>query len=242
MTLLTLIGTTLGRLDEDTAAPVYYTAADAIQALNWAQRLFVLLTLCLEDTATLTLTATTAWYRVRTQVSDWLLPLRLEYANSHIRPARLSELDALDATWQARPGSPSRYACLGLDLLALTPQTAENSTLSAIYAKGPARMTDDSDVPEIPAEYHDLLAGAAIGLLRLREGGQEMQKAMQGLAPFFEGGRQLARYVRQRSLDLRYDRIPPEVERYDLSRLLAISRKEHPWLTTSQSPPAPAQP
>jgi hypothetical protein len=129
-----------------------------------------------------------------------------------------------------------------LDLLAISGQPADTASLSAVYAKGPAKMTDDADVPEIPPEYHELLAGAAIGLLRLREGGQEMQKAMQGLTPFFDGARQLARYVRQRSMDLRYDRIPPELERYDLSRLLAISRKEHPWLTTSQSPPAPAQP
>jgi hypothetical protein len=242
MTLLTLISTTLTRLDEDPAAPVYYTAADAIQALNWAQRLFVLLTLCLEDTATVTLAAATAWYRVRTQVTDWLLPLRLEYGGAQVRPARLSELDALDATWQTRPGSPSRYACLGLDLLAVTPQPGATASLTAIYAKGPARMSLDADVPEIPVAYQELLPGAAIGLLRLREGGQEMQKAQAGLAAFFDGARRLARYVRQRSLDLRYDRLPIELERIDLSRLLAISRKEQPWLTTSQSPPAPAQP
>jgi hypothetical protein len=239
MTFGTIRTTVLERLDEDTANPSYYTTADSGQAVNWAQRLFVLLTLCLEDSDTLTLTPTTAWYSIRAQVSDWLLPLRLEYGGAKLRPARLADLDALSAAWQATPGDPERYACLGLDLTALYKQPGEAGTLDLTYAKAPARMVAAADVPEIPAQYHDTLAGAAIALLRMREGGQEMAKAQTLLRPFWAGAQELARYVRQRSLDLRYDRLPPELERFDASRLLAISKRRTEWQITSQSRPDP---
>jgi hypothetical protein len=230
---------TLEGLGEDPAGPVYYTAGDATQAINWAQRLFTLLTLCLETTGTLTLAGATVWYTVRTQVPDWLLPLRLEYAGAKLRPARLSELDALATAWQATAGAPERYACLGLDLLAIYKQLAGAGSLDLIYAKVPVRMTGSADVPEIPAAYHGVLPGAAIALARLREGGQEMAKAQPLLRPFWAAAQEVSRYTRQRSLDLRYDRIPPELERFDMSRLLAIEKKEHQWLTTSPTRPDP---
>jgi hypothetical protein len=226
---------TLQGLGENPTEPVYYSVGDAGQVVNWAQRLFVLLTLCLETSDTLTLAAVTTWYSVRTQVSDWLLPLRLEYAGAKLRPARLSELDALDTAWQASPGDPTRYASLGLDLVALYKQPGAPASLDVMYAKVPARMTGPLDVPEIPEAYHGVLPGAAIALARLREGGQEMTKAQPLLRPFWAAAQEVARYTRQRSLDLRYDRIPPELDRFDLSRLLAIEKKRNPWLQTSDT-------
>ena len=225
----------LTRVGEDPAAPVHYTGPMATAALNRSLRLFVLRSLCVERSTTLTLTAATAWHHVRVQIADFLLPLRFEYGGAHVRPARLGDLEALSATWQATAGDPERYLVAGLDLIAIYKQLAAGGSLTTIYAAAPAKLSADSDVPEIPAEYHDDLVGAAIALLRLAEGGQELDKSLPGLARMLAGAAKVAAYVRQRSLDLRYDTLPAELDRYDLSRMLAISERRAPWLTTSAS-------
>jgi len=241
VTYAALRANVLERLGEDAAVSGYYDGVDAGDGLNRAQRLFVLLTLCLEATGSITISPATAWYQVRTQIPGWMLPLTLEFDGAKLRPVRLAELDALAVGWQATPGDPERYALLGLALLAIYKQAPEAGTLGTTYAKPPAWMIDDADVPEIPAAYHELLPDAAIALLRLREGGQELEKVKPLLGRFMTGATQLARYVRERSLDLRYDRQPAELERFDLSRLLAISKRRDPWLITSDTRPEPAQ-
>jgi len=240
VTLAELRTVTLQRLGQDPTVSGYFTGAMATAALNRSLRLFVLRSLCVERTDTYTLTAATTWSHVLTQLADFLLPLRLEYSGARLRPARLSELDALDAGWQASAGNPERYSLAGLDLLAVYKQLAAGGTLTVIYAAAPTRMTGDAHVPEIPAEYHDDLVAGAIPLMRLAEGGQEMEKALPGLKRLLDGAAKLAGYVRQRSLDLRYDRLPAELERYDLSRMLAIEKRRTTWLITSDTPPAPA--
>jgi hypothetical protein len=239
LTLAQLRTRTLTRVGEDATAPAYFTGSQAMSAINRAQRLFVLLSLCVERTVSYTLTAATCWSHVRTTVTDFLAPLRLEYSSARLRPARLSELDALAATWQATAGDPERYALIGLDLLAVYKQLAAGGTLSLVYAAAPATLLADADVPEIPAEYHEDLVEGAVTLLRLAEGGQELAKAWPGFGRLVAGATKMAGYVRQRSLDLRYDRLPLELDKIDLSRALAITRKETSWLTTSASRPEP---
>lgn len=226
MTFSTLRASVLERLGEESGVSGYYEASDANDALNRAQRLFVLMTLCLEGSGTITTAAATAWYTVRTQITDWMLPLTVEYDGAKVRPARLSELDALSTTWQATAGDVERYALLGVDLLGIYKQPAAPDTLSVTYAKVPVRMDTDSDVPEIPTERHELLVDAAIALLRMREGGQEFEKVRPLFERFLSGAKETARYVRQRSLDLKYDNLPAELDRFDMSHLTAIKGQE----------------
>ncbi len=240
MTLSEMRTLTLQRAGQDPTASGYFTGAMATAALNRSQRLFVLRSLCVERTGTYTLVAAATWSHVLTQFADFLLPLRLEYSGARLRPARLSELDALNATWQSTAGDPERYSLDG-DLLAVYKQLAAGGSLTAIYAAAPARLTGDADVPEIPAGYHEDLVAGAIPLMRLAEGGQELDKSLSGLKRLFDGAAKLAAYVRQRSLDLRYDRQPAELERYDLSRMLAMERRRTSWPITSDSRPAAAQ-
>jgi hypothetical protein len=219
MTLDTLRTITLQRLDDPTSgAGGYYGGPLVTAGLNWAQRLFQLLTLCLEKSDTLTLSSATTWYHVRTSISDWLLPLRAEWSNAKVRPARLSELDALDTAWQGSTGTPERYAMLGEDLLAVYKQATGSLTLT--YAYSPATLVLAADTPEIPVEYHSLLPHAAILYCRLIEGGQELAKVEGGLREFLAGANKMAQYVRARSRDKGYDTPPPELDRFDLSRLL----------------------
>lgn len=62
----------------------WWTAAELTNALNWAQRLFVLLTLCIEDQREWTLTPGSQHYHMLLDplFPDWLFPLRIRLSNN----------------------------------------------------------------------------------------------------------------------------------------------------------------
>jgi hypothetical protein len=241
VTLATLKSQTLERLGEDPTKPSYYTTADVTAALNRAQRLFVLLTLCLENSTTLALTANTTYYSPRATITDWFLPLRATITagtNPKIRPATVGELRARSATWEADIGAPTHYGSLGIDLLFFWPRpNAGGTSVDLTYAAQPTRMVADADTPDIPEAHHSVLMDYAIPWSRLKEGGQELAKAVRHHLPrFHAAAQQLGDYVRRRSLDLRYDTLPFELARYDASRLLELKvPKPRPQRTLEDS-------
>jgi len=231
---------TLKRLDDDGEKPIFWGGNEFLAALNEAQRFFVLLTLCLEKTATLALEAGTAFYRVGAVYRDWIVPVRVALAGSgvKVRPATLGELDAENPNWQHIPGTPARYACLGFDLVAVTPQPAGSGTsLDVTYACAPTRMTPGTDIPEIPEEYHASLIDYAIPRLRMKEGAQEFAKTLPLFKRFLGDATKFGAYVRRRNLGRGYDKLPIELERFDASKLFRMAmQKEKVWQTTSGSP------
>lgn len=231
MTLSTLTTAIWQRLDEPLDGSGYYTAAELTAALNRAQRLFALLSLCLETSGSLTLTANVAWYHLRDTFTDWLVPLRATLAGSKLRPATVAELAALNASWEAQTGTPERYAHLGMDSFAAYPHPAGAGTiLTVVYARVPTALSIASDTPEIDAEYHPALIDGAIPFLRLKEGGQALESVLPSFGRFLDCAGKAARSVRARSLDLRYDTLPAENITTDLSRALAVDAKRpSPW-------------
>jgi len=210
------------RLNEDPSitTPVYYPYAEVLSAVNRAERLFVLLTLCLETTVTFQATGAT-FYNMRSFFTDWMLPLRIStVAGQRVRPARLVDLDALDAGWQANYGATSRYVALGFDFVALYQQMA--MPLIITYAQAPAPMVQATDTPSINEDYHPALIDGAIPWLRVKEGGQEFQKTMPYLKRFLAEADREARYVRTRNLAARYDNLPYEMRRLDRSKFAGI--------------------
>ena len=206
----------LKRVGEDHDAPVYYKPSEVLDALNAAQRLFCLLTLCLETSDTLALTGTTTFYNLLSSFSDFLLPLRVQVVDGDkVRPGHLASFDSLSDTWQADAGDPERYNVLGMDLLAITPRPASTSTsLTITYAQCPARMTGESDTPEIPTEYHPCLIDGAVVQLRAKEGGQEFQKVLPAWGNFLNEAVKMAEYVRGRMAGRGYDRAPFELDKW----------------------------
>lgn len=221
-----LITRTYERLDQTPGG--YYTPGEILTALNEAQRLFVLLTLCLETTATLPLGAGTTFYRLLTvsAFSGLLLPLRARVAGGRkLSPARLQDLDSLSKTWQGDAGPPVKYAALGFDFFAIYPApTAGGTSLDITFARCPAAMTSSS-APEIPEEHHPGLIDYAIPRLRVKEGGSALEKSMPHWKAFLDRAEKLAAYIRARNRAHGYDRVPAEITRADRARLLkAIER------------------
>lgn len=225
MTASDLQGRLLERLGDTASGEYvltgYYTPAEALNWLNAAQRIFVLLTLCLETTEPLLLAVNQAFYSMMGQFPDWLLPLRVRVAGgARLIPSRLSDLAALDSVWSASPGVPSRYALLGFDLLAVYQQPLAAMSLNLTYARCPDLMVNAGDVPEIPAEYHPVLIEGAIPLLRAKEGGSEWKKTLSSWDVFMDAAGKLGEYVRARNKEQGYDREPVQLARFDRSKML----------------------
>lgn len=226
MTVFELQRRTITRLGDDPDANptrMHYTPTEILARLNECQRLFVLLTLCLETTANFALTGAARYHMLDT-FSDWIVPLRFRNAlGNKVRPSRLADLAALDSDWSIQAGVPTRYAHTGFDLLSVYKQNT--STVPITYARSPIDLlstypADNSVEPEIPAEYHPTLIDGAIVLARVKEGMQEWQKVLPQWDRFLGSAAELADAVRARCREQGYDAAPVEINRYDQSRFL----------------------
>lgn len=218
------------RLDQAGARPGYYTGTEIRAALDAAQHVFVLLTLCLERTAPLALTANQVFYQMLTVAgfSDWLLPLRARVTGAggkKLDYSRLSDFDALKLDWQQTNGTPERYAHLGFELLAIDRQPAAGGvSLDLTFAYCPLKLTSPAQAPEIPAEHHPSLIDYAIPALRAKEGGAEFASSLQFFERFLEEAKKLADFVRARNQAAGYDRFPFELGSYDRSKLIVAMK------------------
>lgn len=207
------------RLEQDPDAPVT-PETEVRHALNQALYLLQLLTLCLEKTASLTLTAATPHLGIRGQLTDYLVPLRLTVAGARLRPITMQDLDSLDAGWQVSAGTPIRYGTRGINLLFVYRQPATDTTALLTYAYVPAALASGSDSPGFPEEYHESLIKFALVWLRLKEGANEFDKVLPLLGEFIADAKKLNAYVRARSLAAQYDTLPFQLKLFDKSRLM----------------------
>ena len=207
------------RLEQDPAAPIT-PEPEVLHALNQAQRTLVLLTLCLEKTSTLTLQPTTPFYGIRSYIADYLVPLRVTVGGLRVRPSSIRDFDARNANWQTATGSDPRYATLGINLFAVSASPAIAAIASITHAYVPALLVNGADVPPTPEDYHESLIKFATVWIRLKEGAQEFAKTVGLYREFLEDAAKLGGYVRLRSLAAKYDQLPLELTKQDLSRLV----------------------
>lgn len=226
MTVFTLQRRTLERLGDDPDADpalMHYTPTEVLALLNQCQRMFCLLTLCLETVANFQLTSAARYHMLDT-FRDWIIPLRIRNASgARVRPARLADLAALDSSWSVRVGTPVRYAHTGFDLLSIYKQ--DSSLVPITYARSAIDLVstypaDNNVEPEIPERCHPTLIDGAIVLARTKEGMQEWQKVLPQWDRFMESAMELADKVRARCREQGYDAAPVEINRADQSRFL----------------------
>ncbi len=217
----------IGELYPNNATPVFFTDAEATTALNSSQRIFVFGTLCLEAEDTLTLGANTTWANAFDSFDNYLLPLRVRTSDDvRVRPARLSELDALDPEWSTRialgEARIERYAACGFGMLAFYKQHELDRNLTVTFARSATALADDADIPEVDEEYHDALVDLSMPLLRMKEGDSELTKTLPYFGRGVEAMKREAARVRVRNAS--YDHQPPELARFDLSKLIKPRR------------------
>lgn len=208
----------LARTDDGNA--VAASDDEVIAAINEGQELAALLTLCLETTAPLTLTAGTTFGSLRASFPNFLCPLRLTIAGVRVRPATLAELDARNSGWQSIAGTPDSYCTMGFNLYCITPQPSIDTSASFTYARSPVQIVGD-DFPEIPEQYHPSLINYGKYRIRLKEGAQGLARGAKYLNSALDSWGELADQVRARSRAARYDVQPFELKLFDRSRLMA---------------------
>jgi hypothetical protein len=219
----------LARADDDAASPGSVVPdpnspvpEEVLAAIDEGQQLASWMTLCLEVSAPITLTANGTFYALRSAFPDFLAPLRLTTAAGRIRPATFADLDALNPGWQARPlvaGEQMRYATLGFSFFATSPQPVDDTPATLTYARSPAPLVGDAFL-EIPEAYHLDLVDYGLYRLKLKEGAQSLERAMKHLNRFLDRMQILGDFVRARSRASRYDTLPFELSVADRSRLM----------------------
>jgi len=205
-------------------APTFYPASKIIDGLNEGYGFFVFLTLAIERTAPWVVAPNTTFHHLLPVFPDWIVPLRIATASgARVRFSFLADLAARDSQWLVSPGyQVSRYTFQGSDLIGVYQQPTAPQTLTVTYAAGPAPLTDDASVPEIPVEYHPALVAYAIYYLRQVEGAQEFGKALKYFQEFLEAAGKHGAYVRSRNLGCKYDTVPFELASFDHSHLLKL--------------------
>jgi hypothetical protein len=221
----------LKRIDDDPASPGSVApdpdggvSREVLAAINEGHELAALLTLCLETTASMTLFAATTFSGLRILFPDLIVPLRLMGPSGRLRPATLAQLDMLNSAWQATPGTPERYVAMGFNFFAVTPQGTGDTAAQLTYARSPAQMVAD-DFPEIPERYHQSLVDYGVYRIRLKEGGQGLQRGVIALNRFLDDMTALGDYVRAKSRAARYDALPFELRLFDRARLVQTLQK-----------------
>lgn len=103
---------TLERLDESSAQPAFYTPASVLNALNEAQRVFALLTLCVERRGVLELFPGQTFYHLLDEFPEFLLPLRAS-VKTNLLPTGTAEWNSPvwdEALWDQLDASPPSTA------------------------------------------------------------------------------------------------------------------------------------
>jgi len=205
------------RIDEaDPANPISVTNTEVLNAVNEGYLFASLLTLFLVKTASFPLTGL-AWYTPRPTLTDFLVPLRLSVGGVRLRPSTLTELDGWNSQWQATSGPPARYATVGSNLLAVTPQSA--ATMNFTYAASPVPLTA-GDTPLLPPSYHQSLIEYSVYRLKLKEGAQSLARGLGNLNTYLNSMQELGDWVRNRSKAAAYDVQSLEMQTLDRSKLI----------------------
>ncbi len=196
MTLSEIEALALTRLGDN---GTYYPGV--VDAINEGQRLFCLISLCLETSETFNLKAAQALYNVLPTMPDFVLARRVYLGGTQLRPASLAQLQALDPNWQSTLGNPARYAICGLDFLAVYPQSLNATQLTIVHVCPPVTLVNTTDVPQIRAASHWALASYAAWAVRQVEGGGEFAKFQKYFDEFMAEAQVVADIVRKRTRD-----------------------------------------
>lgn len=216
----------LRRVDEDPAHPRHYTAAQALAAVGEAEQLLAFLSLCLEGDATVSLAAGVGVFFGSEASPRWICPLRIRAGSAKLTPATIEQLAAFNRSWRADSGAaPLRYAMVGPDLVFVHPKPTPNPVnLTVTYARMPAALLAGNS-PEVPEVYHRALLDFAVPRLRVQEGGQALESEMPRLNQFLEAAGMLAGFVRARNQSRGYDKLPPELNSRDMTRVVEVIRR-----------------
>jgi hypothetical protein len=217
MTCQEIINRVLARGDDVNA--IMASTAEVTAAINEGQEFASFVTLCLQKEVSFLLPGGASFGTFLSALPDYLCPLRLMISGNRVRPSTLADFDAENDAWQRSPGTPTRYSVIGFDLWAVNKQPVATTAADFFYARSPVTMTA-AMTPEIPEEYHQSLVKYGKYRVRIKEGAQGLQRAVEDLNSFLDDMTRLAEIVRARGKAAKFDVLPFELQDFDRSRLM----------------------
>lgn len=171
MTFLELSKNLLRRLNEDVDDPQFWSANDIKDFINEAYVIIASRLSLLSTSTTLSLKANQWLYDL---ADDCYSVLRVYYTPTSklLKPMTFETLIRHDMDWiQVSSSSPIIYVPITSKKIFIYPCLDADSTdcITYHYSKIPPKMTSNSEIPDIPVHYHDVLIDYAISIAILRE-------------------------------------------------------------------------
>ena len=166
---------------------------------------------------------------------DFFVPVSIWMGTTRLYPIRSADLDFLTDDWMsADPGTPAYYFLHGSltrnPTVWIYPRPTVSTTFRLTYAAVPAKMTQDTDIPRIPAEHHYTIVLLSYAWELLKERGQIYAgKALRTFQDFVRDLNMLQQTVYNRNPDRDWLMMPWDAE--------AMKRKLHSF----ENPVPPVQ-
>lgn len=174
----------LRRMIDDVGGEIH-TDATLYRWMEHGELFLVLNRYLLEDTRTLTLSASTPIYTIHSAMTDFILPLRMNISGSPLLRSNLSAISQLDDDWFTTTGTPERYSMIGTTLIDFHPvPTASTSVTLTFLRVPPSRDATTNIKPFIPDEWHRTILEYAAGVALAIEG--NLQRATEHMERFVE--------------------------------------------------------
>jgi hypothetical protein len=189
------------RLNENETSPTFWAEADVEESLNEGLEELSDASEWYEEYFVISLLTNLQYYDLRVLLPDtFLAPKRFfnQTTNQWLSPVALRELDYHGTRqWETVTGEPQRTLLRGLWWLGFWPkQPSDSGKVKFYYSAIPPRMTEDTDEPGFPQEYHKYLIEYALYDLLAQDG--ETKKALVHWQTYLEGERLLRASVGSR--------------------------------------------
>jgi hypothetical protein len=182
------------RLNENESSPTFWSEADVELSINEGYEEISDSSEWYEEYNVISLLSHLQYYDLRTLLPDtFLAPKRFfnQTTSEWLSPVVLRELDFhTTRQWETVDGEPQRTLMRGLWWLGFWPkQPTDTGKIKFYYSAIPVRMTEDTDEPGFPVEYHKYLVEFALYDLLTQDG--ETKKALVHWQTYLEGERLL---------------------------------------------------
>ena len=173
-------------MDESSDDPLRYSDADVLEVINDGIQHFCVRTGCLRASTTITQTANQLFHDLPSDLV-FIARIKSDTTNDPLVPTSARQLDngsrRSTREWESQLGtSADFYLPFGMDEVGLYPLSSSGTeTYTLHYAQDPgtSNVTNDTDQPSIPLEYHEALVEYAVSrLLMIESKVEEAQEAM----------------------------------------------------------------
>lgn len=147
-------------LNEDPAAPVFFSTTEVNEVLDEAAEVLAEEAFAIRRTAYLPLIEGTGFYAVRSVAPDVMWPYRVWNPSrmERLRVVSLSQLEDRHELWDTVTGVPEAWFPVSWDLFGIWPRPVQGGGLLRVdYYAWPRALGDDSDRPEFLETEHDAL-------------------------------------------------------------------------------------